>query len=160
LKARKEEKDLIDLIGPPKVSNANVSTSATPATTGHQTTKALVGQIQSPKPSTLEAAGVDRPTHPALVHGRRTAIPAAILNAVRLRDGGRCTYVHSEYGRCRNSRWTQVHHLHGVAQGGQHDLQNLTTLCSAHHRDLHRTVLVPIPNPKEKNENASAARPT
>jgi hypothetical protein len=39
---------------------------------------------------------------------------------------------------CTNSRWLDIHHLELRSEGGVHSLENLTCLCSAHHRAAHR----------------------
>ncbi len=64
-------------------------------------------------------------------------IPAHIQHQVILRDQSRCTHRTREGIRCPNTRWLEVHHIHGFAQGGLHDLENLTTLCSSHHKQIH-----------------------
>lgn len=74
-----------------------------------------------------------------LRNGVRTSIPAEVAHGVNLRDEGRCTYVHAEFGRCYQRRWVQLHHVRPVAHGGTHSLENLTTLCAGHHRQLHRS---------------------
>jgi len=54
--------------------------------------------------------------------------PSQRLTArVRARDGHRCA-------RCGSTTDLQVHHLHAVADGGQHHETNLVTLCSDCHR--------------------------
>lgn len=67
----------------------------------------------------------------------RKAIPRMILDQVYLRDEGRCTFILPNQKRCNQSRWTEIHHLQPVAEGGEHVLDNLTTLCSAHHERTH-----------------------
>ena len=49
------------------------------------------------------------------------------------RDHGCCTVP-----GCRNATFVDVHHIEPRADGGAHDEENLTVLCSAHHRALHR----------------------
>ncbi len=78
---------------------------------------------------------------PALRLGKRVAPPARIENAVHLRDGGRCTAFHPVRGRCESRRWVELHHPVPIARGGRHSVENLVTLCSAHHRSLHRQAL-------------------
>jgi hypothetical protein len=39
---------------------------------------------------------------------------------------------------CTNSRWLDIHHLELRSEGGAHSPENLTCLCSAHHRAAHR----------------------
>jgi hypothetical protein len=104
--------------------------------------------------------GVNRPTRPALDRGRRSAIPAAIRHAVNLRDGGQCTHMHAELGRCLNRRWTEAHHLKPVSLGGAHATENLTTLCSAHHRDLHQGAKNSTKCPRGQFESERSKRKT
>ena len=63
----------------------------------------------------------------------RVPIPAGIKHAVTLRDQGRCVV-----SQCTNRIFTQLHHVKPVSQGGQNSIDNLRTLCSSHHRILHR----------------------
>ena len=61
---------------------------------------------------------------------------AAEQHAVHRRDQGRCTHT-DQHGRCRNERWTQIHHIRYVSHGGDNSPENLTTLCAFHHRLTH-----------------------
>ena len=70
--------------------------------------------------------------------GERTPIPAATLHQVRLRDQDRCQFPKPGGGICAERRWLDHHHLIPVAQGGTHRLENIKTLCQAHHREVHR----------------------
>jgi 5-methylcytosine-specific restriction endonuclease McrA len=64
-------------------------------------------------------------------------IPAKTKYQVTLRDGRQCT--HTENGkRCEARRWLDVHHIILRSQGGTNALENLATLCSAHHRMEHK----------------------
>jgi len=73
------------------------------------------------------------------VEGKKTSeagkrrLPSAIKHQVNLRDEGKCT----EPG-CDNSRWTEIHHIKPLSQGGSNAITNLKTLCSAHHRIQHQ----------------------
>jgi 5-methylcytosine-specific restriction endonuclease McrA len=60
-------------------------------------------------------------------------IPEAILRQVRLRDQGKC-----QAARCHETKWIEVHHLTPWSHGGGHELKNLLTLCSFHHRRIHK----------------------
>ena len=60
-------------------------------------------------------------------------IPPAVRRAVLHRDHHRCVVP-----GCRQSRFVDVHHLQPRCEGGEHEEHNLITLCSAHHRALHR----------------------
>jgi hypothetical protein len=54
-----------------------------------------------------------------------------------LRDSNRCAVP-----GCRHAIFVDVHHLHLRADGGDHRLENLVTLCAAHHRMVHRGALL------------------
>jgi 5-methylcytosine-specific restriction endonuclease McrA len=69
---------------------------------------------------------------------RRTEIPAVLQHAVRFRDQGRCQFKRSSEGAiCGEKRWVELHHVKPVAQGGEHSVQNLVTLCNNHHGYFH-----------------------
>jgi 5-methylcytosine-specific restriction endonuclease McrA len=59
-------------------------------------------------------------------------VPAAERRQVFERDGGRCSYVDSHGGRCRETRYLELHHLKPFAQGGANLASNLTLRCAAH----------------------------
>jgi 5-methylcytosine-specific restriction endonuclease McrA len=60
-------------------------------------------------------------------------LPSAIKHHVNLRDEGKCT----EPG-CANTRFTEIHHIKPLSEGGSNALTNLKILCSQHHRMQHR----------------------
>ncbi len=60
-------------------------------------------------------------------------IPPAVRRAVLRRDNGRCVFP-----GCRHATFLDVHHIDPRAEGGAHDPDNLITVCSAHHRAVHR----------------------
>jgi uncharacterized protein DUF222/HNH endonuclease len=63
--------------------------------------------------------------------GRKTrTIPAAILRALRMRDGG-CRFP----GCC--NRVADAHHVRHWVDGGETKLENLVLICRRHHRYLH-----------------------
>ena len=67
-----------------------------------------------------------------LAVGRRTrAVPPAIRRALRVRDGG------CRFPGCDRSRYVHAHHIKHWADGGETRLDNLVTLCSQHHRQVH-----------------------
>jgi hypothetical protein len=59
-------------------------------------------------------------------------IPAAERRQVFERDGGCCSYVDSKGGRCRETRYLELHHIKPFAQGGANLAANLTSRCAAH----------------------------
>jgi len=63
----------------------------------------------------------------------KQTIPPALRRRVMRRDGGCCRVP-----GCRLADFVDVHHLKPRAEGGGSTLENLVTLCSAHHRAIHR----------------------
>jgi hypothetical protein len=64
--------------------------------------------------------------------GRKTrTITPALERALKARDGG------CRFPGCGRTRFTQGHHVHHWAQGGETSLRNLVTLCRFHHRLVH-----------------------
>ena len=57
---------------------------------------------------------------------------------VLLRDGWQCQLA--SQGNC--SQPLEVHHKLPRSRGGKHDLDNLVTLCSKHHRWVHANPLL------------------
>jgi len=68
----------------------------------------------------------------------RKALSAPLIRAMDRRDQGQCTHLYSDGSRCKNKRWIERHHIVPKAFGGDDSLENLTTLCSMHHKSLHR----------------------
>ena len=75
-------------------------------------------------------------TRSAISNGRY--VPARVRHKVALRDNGKCTFVDRHGKRCGSGRWVQRHHVHHFADGGSHEVENLETLCWAHHVMTHR----------------------
>lgn len=61
----------------------------------------------------------------------------SVARHVDLRDQGQCTHKDSKGERCSERRWLDVHHIIPRSKGGPDTLENLTTLCSGHHRLVH-----------------------
>ena len=67
-----------------------------------------------------------------LAVGRKTrAVPPAMRRALRVRDGG------CRFPGCDRFRYVHAHHIKHWADGGETRLDNLVTLCSQHHRQVH-----------------------
>ena len=83
--------------------------------------------------ATLETAACDA-SHVGHGNERVTAsIPPAVRRLVHTRDAGRC-----QVPGCRHAVFVDVHHIDPRAEGGSNDPENLLTLCSGHHRAVHR----------------------
>jgi 5-methylcytosine-specific restriction endonuclease McrA len=67
---------------------------------------------------------------------KRLPIPSGLKHEVNQRDRQQCTYIHNG-SRCSNQRWLQLHHIKPIAIGGENKINNLTTLCSGHHKFIH-----------------------
>jgi 5-methylcytosine-specific restriction endonuclease McrA len=68
---------------------------------------------------------------------RRRQYPASLEHQINLRDQRQCTQSDSTGKRCQEKRWLEFHHKIPIAMGGQDTLENLTTLCWAHHQLIH-----------------------
>jgi HNH endonuclease len=73
----------------------------------------------------------------AYKNGRRTPTPRPIAHAVIKKAQAQCTHYDSQGNRCPNRRFLHLHHIEPVSRGGQHDLNNISVLCSSHHRMHH-----------------------
>jgi Domain of unknown function (DUF222)/HNH endonuclease len=75
---------------------------------------------------------IDSGTDNVLDVGRQTrAIPTAIRRALWVRDHG------CRFPGCANQRFVHGHHIRHWAHGGETALENLTLVCTFHHRLLH-----------------------
>jgi hypothetical protein len=81
---------------------------------------------------------VDTPAEgskPSVERATRT-IPPGLRKKVKKRDRGRC-----QVPWCRSARNCDIHHVKPWALGGTHTLENLITLCEAHHLAHHEGTL-------------------
>jgi 5-methylcytosine-specific restriction endonuclease McrA len=81
-----------------------------------------------------DAAAIPTATH---VGRARRAVRPALRRAVLARDRHACRAP-----GCRNTHFVDVHHLQPRSEGGKNTLDNLITLCTAHHRASHRGELI------------------
>jgi hypothetical protein len=79
---------------------------------------------------------VEKSTHVGNRPRATQSIPPAMRRHVLARDGRRCVVP-----GCRHAVFVDVHHVEHRADGGRHELENLVTLCGAHHRAVHRGTL-------------------
>ena len=68
---------------------------------------------------------------PLAVSRRRRTVSTTLMRALWSRDRG-CSFP-----GCERSHYVDAHHIHHWANGGATSLENLTLLCSYHHRLLH-----------------------
>jgi len=67
----------------------------------------------------------------------RRSLPATLKHRVYLRDQGQCSAWDESHQKCQSQRFLEIHHLLPLSQGGKDELENLTLLCSGHHKALH-----------------------
>jgi 5-methylcytosine-specific restriction endonuclease McrA len=72
---------------------------------------------------------------------RRVPLTAQQKHEVFRRDQGKCTHTGLDGTRCNSERFIDIHHIIRVADGGENDPANLTTLCSFHHDLVHQLSL-------------------
>jgi hypothetical protein len=100
-----------------------------------------IGRIEAVEPDVHVDAHVGAPDKPA----RATqTIPPALRRQVLRRDGGRCRVP-----GCRHATFVDVHHLRPRSDGGGNTIENLVTLCGAHHRACHAGKLSSEGTPSE-----------
>lgn len=68
---------------------------------------------------------------------KRQPLPASVKHQVYLNSEGRCTVTDERGRRCRSTRFLEIHHIKPLSQGGGDDIENLTLVCSGHHRAIH-----------------------
>jgi predicted RNA-binding protein with PIN domain len=68
----------------------------------------------------------------------RRPIPQGTLHQIHHRDQGKCQFENSKTSQKCNSTWfTEIHHQKPYSMGGTHEVSNLLTLCSRHHKATH-----------------------
>jgi len=68
-----------------------------------------------------------------------SVVPARVVHQVYLRDRGSCRMRMPDGSTCGRKQWTEIHHVIPRSHGGADTLENLITLCGAHHRQMHRS---------------------
>ncbi len=74
-------------------------------------------------------------------HPASRKISAVLRDRVWERDGGRCTFMGPDGGRCPSTAWLEIDHIQPYAFGGpSDDAANLRLMCRAHNQLLARRV--------------------
>jgi 5-methylcytosine-specific restriction endonuclease McrA len=104
-----------------------------------ETFQAMVSLYLEKKDSLKKAQRVQKKSEPVPGQVKKDTryIPAPLQHAVRLRDGGQCTFKASTGNRCAERRWLDFHHIRPMSQGGITEISNLTLLCRGHHQLIH-----------------------
>jgi hypothetical protein len=68
----------------------------------------------------------------------RTSIPSSVKHEVVKREAFQCNFKSQEGVRCQTKRWLNFHHVKEVAIGGLNTSNNLTFLCTSHHKLIHK----------------------
>jgi len=74
------------------------------------------------------------------IRSNRTPIPRAIAHAVYQRDKGQCVWMDPNGNRCNSRRFVELHHIQPLCHEGKHEVRNIASLCSGHHKALHEGV--------------------
>jgi hypothetical protein len=67
----------------------------------------------------------------------KQSVPPALRRAVLTRDNRRCRVP-----GCTHATFVDVHHIQPRSEGGRNEASNLITMCSGHHRAIHRGELL------------------
>ena len=86
----------------------------------------------------LKKAQRAKPISKDLPQEGKRALPKPIKHAVVRRDENKCAHIDTKGTRCNATRWLQIHHRLPLSQGGSNAVENLITLCSAHHSHCHQ----------------------
>jgi hypothetical protein len=89
-----------------------------------------------PVPGQERARQIENSTQKTFARVNRPKLPAALVHAVHMRDQRQCTFNQNNK-RCGATRWLDVHHIIPRVKGGPDTVENLTTICSTHHRLIH-----------------------
>jgi hypothetical protein len=68
----------------------------------------------------------------------RTPISSSVKHEVVKREAFQCNFKSQEGVRCQTKRWLNFHHVKEVAIGGLNTSNNLTFLCTSHHKLIHK----------------------
>jgi hypothetical protein len=109
-------------IGLPATEVGSQATAETANGSEHQSAHAGVTTDAAPSPRSARTGARAKQT-----------IPPATRRAVLHRDHHCCTVP-----GCRNATFLDLHHVQPRSEGGRNDIDNLITLCGAHHRAAHR----------------------
>ncbi len=101
-----------------------------------ETLRAVLTQHLERKDPLKKAQRAKPMTNDLPQEGKR-AIPMPIKHAVVRRDENKCAHVDAKGKRCNASRWLEIHHRLPLSKGGSNAVENLVTLCSAHHEHCH-----------------------
>lgn len=110
---------------------------------------------QAPRTS---AVSFNTGLHTATVKPSRY-LSKTVRDLVRIRDGGRCTFVGTNGKRCGSTWDLEYEHVVAFAKGGSNDASNLTLLCRAHnHYRAEQTFGKEFMRKKKNEPRTSAAK--
>ena len=104
---------------------------------GEQVSRPVEQEKTTPSKSTANNSTLSNSHSAFKSNPKRSPIPAAVLHQVNLRDQKKCCFKTEKGNICGQARFTHIHHIKAVSEGGENLLENLITLCSTHHRWVH-----------------------
>jgi hypothetical protein len=121
--------------------NASLDTDtqrSDPAHVGAQSRRArdasrTTASLATGTPPSVRTARADASSNPRA----KQSIPPALRRAVLTRDRHRCCVL-----GCTHATFVDVHHVQPRSEGGLNEASNLLTICSVHHRAVHRGKLL------------------
>jgi hypothetical protein len=127
--------------GPKDEGRANYQVALTVCEDCKQGKQQGRGELVDVPPEVVEMAMCDPQrlgsTHVGRPKRAKQDIPPSVRRSVLRRDHRQCVVP-----GCRNGTFVDIHHIERRADGGDHQPDNLVTLCAAHHRATHRGQLI------------------
>ncbi len=77
------------------------------------------------------------------------SVSVSVEDQVNFRDQGRCAIEMPDGTKCGEAKWVHQHHIIPREHGGEDTLENLITLCAAHHRMVHKAIDLEIESEME-----------
>jgi hypothetical protein len=141
LETPSENSDLTQAVKSTKDGNATKDSQSARQTSNLQFPRIAGEMGASTTANRANAKGLKRATYANTPwtkrFGRRRPLPAATKHRVFLKFQARCSHVDQQGERCCETKFLEIHHIKPLYAGGDDRLENLTLLCSGHHKGIH-----------------------
>jgi hypothetical protein len=112
------------------VAKARTNTNTNTNTNANTSASASANENEHPSPNPAISPGASPP--------KRKPLPALRKHQLWLHQKGQCQHREANGQQCDQRIFLHVHHQTPISQGGDDSLENLTLICSYHHRRLHQ----------------------